>query len=194
MFEKAVKKIVDKQIESGMLPEADRKLYLYGYQMLIEFCINIMTSICIAVIFDAYLTVLVFTVAYLLIRGYAGGYHARTSLGCFCMSAGLLILAVIMVDQVSGLEMRNILFILECVMMPCVILNTPIPSENKPITENERQHFNKKVKQIYLFELLLELFSLFFGMEVCALSVLAVHIALFIMVLFDIFCKKVKKI
>ena len=189
MFENAVKKIVDKQIESGMLPEVDRKLYLYGYQMLIEFCINILTSIGIAVIFDAYLTVFVFTVAYLMIRGYAGGYHAKTSLGCFCMSAGLLILAVIMVEHTSRLEMKNILFLLECVMVPCVILNTPIPSENKPITENERQHFNKKVKQIYLFELLLELLLLFCGLEVCALSVLTVHIALFIMVLFDIFCK-----
>ena len=193
MFENIVEKIVDRQIQDSILAEEDRNIYLYGYQMLIEFCINIITSIIIAVVFDAYLTVLVFTVAYLMIRGYAGGYHAKSSLGCFCMSAALLILAVVFVANTGGADMKNNLFWLECIMMPCVIYYMPIPAANKPITENERRHFKKKIKQIYFMELILELIFLFLKLYVCALSILAVHITLFIMVVFDFFCKKTKR-
>ena len=73
MFERTVQKLVDSQIEKGALKEEDRNIYRYGYQVLIEFCINIVVSIAIALIFRAFEIVIVFTIAYLLIRGYAGG-------------------------------------------------------------------------------------------------------------------------
>ena len=41
MFERTVQKLVDSQIEKGALKEEDRNIYRYGYQVLIEFCINI---------------------------------------------------------------------------------------------------------------------------------------------------------
>lgn len=182
MFEAVVQKIVDSQIKSGGIKESERSVYLYGYQMLIEFCINIITSILIAFIFRAYGIVVMFTVAFLLIRGYAGGYHAKTSLGCFCWSASILIISVMAVKLVVNLDIGAWLFLLEVIILPCVFHGTPIPNRNKPITENERLHFNRKVKQIYFLELLVELFLLFQGLNTLALSILAVHVVLFIMV------------
>ena len=100
MFEKAVQKLVDGQIEKGSLKEEERNIYRYGYQVLIEFCINIIVTILIAVLFQAFKTVIVFTIAYLLIRGYVGGYHAKTSLGCFCLSAGMLISVILVIQYI----------------------------------------------------------------------------------------------
>lgn len=187
MFEPIVKKIVDHQIDSGTLSEADRGVYLYGYQMLIEFCINIITSIIIAAIFQAYWIVLVFTAAFLVIRGYVGGYHARTSLGCFCLSACMLIAAIIAVKYINNGGMAGWALLTEIIMLPCIFKRAPIPAANKPITENERIHFNKKVKQLYIAELIIEFFLWLLGLNDCALSVLAVHAVLFIMVVADWF-------
>ena len=100
MFEKAVQKLVDGQIEKGSLKEEERNIYRYGYQVLIEFCINIIVTILIAVLFQAFKTVIVFTIAYLLIRGYVGGYHAKTSLGCFCLSAGMVFSVIFVVQNI----------------------------------------------------------------------------------------------
>ena len=190
MFETVVKKIVDGQVESGAVEAEERDVYVYGYQMLIEFCINIITSILIAFVFRAFDIVIIFTVAFLLIRGYVGGYHAKTSAGCFCWSACMLILSVIAVKAVSNLEFINYFFLLEAAMLPCIFHGSPIPDANKPITGNESMHFKKKVKQIYLLELFTEVILLFLGMKVSALSILAVHVVLFVMVLWDVFCRR----
>lgn len=190
MFETVVQKIVDDQIKKGALAAEDRNIYLYGYQMLFEFFVNIATSIIIAVVFQAYMIVFVFTIAYLLLRGYVGGYHAKTSLGCFCCSAGMLIASVLMVKAIAGMAYGSWFFLLELIMLPCVFCGTPMPDINKPITENESIHFNKKVKQIYSIELVVEAILLFCGLQVPALSIWAVHVVLFIMVLVDFLLKR----
>lgn len=183
MIEVIVQKIVDGQIKDGSIDESEKDVYLYGYRMLIELSVNIIASILIAVLFQAYAIVLIFTVAFLLIRGYVGGYHAKTSLGCFCFSVATLLTSIIAVEGVSVLTYGYFFFLLEVIMLPCIFIGTPIPNVNKPITENERVHFNKKVKQIYVIELLVEIVLLSVGRDTFALSILAVHVVLFIMVL-----------
>ena len=190
MLKAVIKKIVDAQIKKGMLQEEERNIYLYGYQMLFEFGINIMTSILIAYIFQAYTIVFTFTISYLAVRGYVGGYHARTSLGCFCCSASILIISVIIVKGISAWEIEFGTFFLEVLMLPCIFQRTPMPDINKPITENEESYFNKKVKQIYLVELIIEIVLFVCGLDIFALSIWAVHLVLFTMVLFDFLTKR----
>ncbi|MDE7341998.1 MAG: accessory gene regulator B family protein [Lachnospiraceae bacterium] len=188
MFEKAVQKLVDGQIEKGSLKEEDRNIYRYGYQVLIEFCINIIVTILIAVLFQAFKTVIVFTIAYLLIRGYVGGYHAKTSLGCFCLSAGMLISVILVIQYINSMNpLKWILLIPEIVLIPFIFRQAPLPVANKPISENERIHFKRRVKQLYSIELMTTVILLYFGEVSCALSILAVHVVLFVMVLVQMF-------
>lgn len=185
MIQVIVKKLVDYQINIGTLSEDEREIYLYGYQMLMEFCINIITSIIIAVIFNAYIIVIVFTLSYLLLRGYIGGYHAKTSVGCFSMSACVLIIAVVAVKGIIGTEISKFILLVEIMLYPIISRKVPIPSENKPITENERNHFNKRAKQIYCIEIIMEFGLWWSGKWNAALSILAVHVILFFMILAD---------
>ena len=194
MFEAVVQEIVHNQIEAGSIDESDKEVYLYGYQMLIEFCINILVSVLIAFVFQAFVEVIIFTIAFLLIRGYVGGYHAKTSLGCFCWSASILIGSVVMVKIVSVQEVWQWFFLLEIMAMPCVFKCSPIPTANKPITDNERINFKKKVKQIYILELIVELLLVLLGLREYALSILAVHVVLFVMVIAEFLQKNENKV
>lgn len=182
MFEQTVRKMVDSQIEKGTLKEEDRNIYRYGYQIMIEFGINITVSILIAVLFRAYDIVIVFTAAYLWLRGCAGGYHARTNHGCFGMSAGMLIAVIVAVQYVNGLQSAAWTpFAAEVIMMPFICRHSPIPHKNRPISENERIHFKRKVKIVYSAELAAAFVLQYLGQPVCALTILAVHAILFIM-------------
>ncbi len=193
MFEQTVKKIVDHQISTGSLKEEDRNVYLYGYQMLFEFCVNIVASILIAIIFDSYAIVTIFTIAFLMIRGYVGGYHAKSSIGCFCVSAGMLIVATVLVRYIGDRDIGRWMFLSEIVVLPYIFRNTPILVVSKPITENERVYFNKKIKQIYTAQFFVELVFLFCQKTMWALSVLAVHWTLFFMALTETIHNKRKK-
>lgn len=187
MFEQTVRKLVDGQIEKGALKEEDKSIYRYGYQVLLEFCVNIIVSAVIAAAFQAYEIVIVFTIAYLLIRGYAGGYHARTSLGCFCLSACMLISVIVIVQFIdAGNPARWPLLVPEVVIVPFIFKYAPVPVANRPVSDNERVHFRKKVRQIYCIELTMALILLYFGMTTCAMSILAVHAVLFVMIMLQI--------
>lgn len=187
MFERTVQKLVDGQIESGALKEEDRNIYKYGYQVMIEFFINVIVSIAIAVLFQAYEIVIVFTIAYLLIRGYAGGYHARTSLGCFCLSACMLISVIIVVQFLDAVNLSWwLLSVPEAVITPFIFRYAPVPVESRPVSDNERIHFRKRMRQIYCIELTTALIMFYFGMTTCAMSILAVHTVLFVIIMIQI--------
>ncbi|MBO5210034.1 MAG: accessory gene regulator B family protein [Lachnospiraceae bacterium] len=194
MLEQITHKIVNHQIEKGILQESDRNIYQYGYQMLMEFGINILTSIVIAILFQAFEIVIVFTIAYLMMRGYAGGYHAKTSVGCFGMSAGILILSILAVQKLTELAMAWwILLVIEVVMMPVIFIGTPIPVKNKPITNNEYLHFKKKVKQIYCIELVIIMILFWCDKPVYAFSIMATQAVIFVMTGIDIFSRVIQK-
>lgn len=190
MFEQTVNKLVDGQIKKGILKEEDRNIYRYGYQAMIEFTINILVSVLLAMLFKAYGVVIVFTAAYLWIRGCAGGYHARTSLGCFSISACMLIGVIIVVQYISIMELAFWMpFVPEVIITPCILKCTPIPHKNRPVSENERMHFKRKVKVVYSVELLLAVLLQYLGKSTYALTILAVHMIIFIMVIIHLLKK-----
>ncbi|MDE7444519.1 MAG: accessory gene regulator B family protein [Lachnospiraceae bacterium] len=181
MLESVAYRIVNTQIRKGILKEEDRNIYQYGYRMLMEYCINIATSFTIAAFFHAYKIVLVFSLAYFLLRGYAGGYHAKTSIGCFMMSAAALAAVVVVVRYAGNMSFSKELILAEVVVLPYVFKKMPIPVKNKPITENEKIHFGKRARLVYAVELAVGIVFIGFGRVESALSVLAAHGVIFIM-------------
>lgn len=182
MIKAIVRRIVDYQVNTGNLKSEERNIYLYGYQMLIETCINIAMAIMIAIVFDAVGITICFSAAYLVLRGYAGGYHAKTSWGCFFASAMVLVFVIHIVKYFCGMEGAINLMGLEIIMMPLVLWKTPLPSPNKPITENETAHFNRRIKQIYFIEIIVAMCFLKIY-SVVSFSILLAHALIFIMVI-----------
>ena len=82
MLRKLAGQIVDWQIRKQYLQNADRELYVYGYEAMLNQVINILISIAIAIWLKMPIAVVVFLVCYIPLRSYCGGYHARTNLGC----------------------------------------------------------------------------------------------------------------
>lgn len=181
MLETVAYKIVSYQIRKGLLKEEDRNIYQYGYQMLMEYGINIVTSIAIAAFFHACGIALVFSLAYFLLRGYAGGYHAKTSAGCFLMSAVMLTAIIFIVRSAGAVRFNRGLLLAEAVMLPYAFKKMPVPVKNKPLTENEKIHFGKRAKLLYLIELAAEIAFIGVGRIEYALSVMAAHMVIFIM-------------
>lgn len=193
MLEKWVSQFVDMQIAHGSIQEEDRNIYKYGYQVLAEYCLNLSAAALIAVFFRAYGIVLVFTIAYMSVRSYAGGYHAKTTLGCFLMSAIMLIGVILAVNAAAGLEGCGRLFAMEILLLPYIFIKVPIPIKNRPLSENESRYFGKKARVLYGVELAVGLLFLWIGKENYALSILAVHLIIFLMAAADVVTRRLKK-
>lgn len=192
MIKKIADRIVDYQIKISMIKSEEKRIYQYGYIILLEYCINIVAAALIAVVFKAHWIMLAYTVSYILLRSYAGGYHAKTSLGCFCMSVCVLILAIGIIRGISDWKMVEILFATEVFMIPYVFMRIPIPIENKPMNDNEKRHFGRRTRILYLLETVVEIALLAVGWRQSALAILLAHVTILVLVIRDDICKLIE--
>jgi accessory gene regulator B len=135
-------RITDKLIENRTIVNEDRELYVYGLQQGFIMLINIMTTIIIGVIFGMFWQSIVFLIAYIPIRSYAGGYHARTQLRCYFISTIIIIMALLGMRMVMW---TNFYCLLTAFLSSIIIIIlAPVEDTNKPLSQKEKQVYRKK--------------------------------------------------
>ena len=179
MIDRIVTRLIDYQISRGFLEENDRKLYQYGYLILFEYIINVLAAVFIAAIFRAYGIVIVFTLAFMLVRSYVGGYHAKSGTRCFVMSATMQILVILAVRAMVNVDLCVSILVIEIFMLPYIFRKIPLPVPNKPISDNERRIFCKKAKIIYVLELIICLCFIGLDKMQYAYAILGAHLIVF---------------
>ncbi len=186
MINRIVASLIDYQIKQGILQENERNLYHYGYQMMIEYVLNILAALFIAMVLDAYGIVIIFTLTFMLIRSYTGGYHAGTGLSCFIMSAVMQIIVILGVRLICGADfpIGGVLTI-EIFITPYILYKVPVAVPNRPISENERIHFRKRARIIYALELVAYIGMIVINQTEYALSILFAHLIIFILVIIN---------
>lgn len=151
MFHNVSDKLTKTLIENATISEDDYEIYRYGIQQGLTIIMNLATTMLIGVVCKMIWQSWVFTVAYIPLRSFAGGYHARTPFRCYIFSSAL-ILAVL-------LAMKNVLFtVFVCGIMLSIssfiiILLAPVEDQNKPLDEKEQIIYRKKALMILAFEL-----------------------------------------
>jgi accessory gene regulator B len=82
MIEKYVKNLVNQNI----IDPDNQEIYTYGIKQGLLIIINIATVVAMGLVLGLLAESMVFLVTYILIRTYAGGYHAKSQLGCYIFS------------------------------------------------------------------------------------------------------------
>ena len=78
MFVKLSCKIADRLEHCGIISKSNRTLYEYGLRQMFATILNILTMLLIGFIMGLAVPAMVYTIAYIPLRVYAGGYHAST--------------------------------------------------------------------------------------------------------------------
>lgn len=153
MIQKIVDKIVTKQIENKTILEEESNIYRYGYFLMFEVIINIILSIVIGAIFKDIKTVVVFLLVYIPLRTYSGGWHANKLWKCTIISN----LIVVGVEFFANYLTRYIIVTHIISMVPiCMILIfaiSPVDMESKPLSEDEKKVYRKKVSKIMVIHI-----------------------------------------
>ena len=140
------------KIEQGEFSKSKRDLYIYGYTLLLEKTIIILITITIAVIFKAYWEIIILCIAFIPLRQYAGGYHAKTRSACLTLSALYMIGAVLWI----GFAKNHLIFpynvLIEGVCAGIVFWLAPIDTQTRRISESERIYFKRVTRIILLIQ------------------------------------------
>lgn len=155
LLTRLAEKIGNDLVHSSVIKEEDAEIYIYGINQILVSVLNVSSALIIGLVFGVFFEITVFMAAYIPLRSFAGGYHAKTPLRCYIFS-------VIMVTVVSiGMKYLYIAdWVYYAVLSASalvVIILAPVEDSNKPLDETEHKVYKKRTMLIAATELIVAL-------------------------------------
>lgn len=146
-------KIVNNLVHSGVIKEEDAEIYIYGINQILTSVLNVSSALIIGLIFGVFPEIAVFMAAYIPLRSFAGGYHAKTPLSCYVFSVIMLIVVSI---GLKYLHLADWVYYAVLVAATLVVLVlSPVEDRNKPLDEIEQKVYKRRTILIAAVELTL---------------------------------------
>ncbi len=150
-------KITDSLIDNSVIAMEDRALYSYGLQQGMVMLLNIFITMLIGILMGMFWQSILFLAAYIPLRSYAGGYHAKTQLRCDLISILLIVAALMGTKFIYGNEFTGMLILLGS--GTAVFFLAPVEDLNKQLNKREIESYKKKTRVLLCLILGLACFS-----------------------------------
>lgn len=176
MLGKISRKIVDRLLKKGTIIQEEYEVYSFGMEQLLTVIVDCFTAIFIGIVFGQVIEMLFFVCAFIIIRSYAGGYHASTPLRCYLLTT---LINVIVLSVMKFIKLDMIAFIGLLVIASIVILLiSPVDTENKPIDDIEYLYYRKKTIIVWSIEIIIALISAIFRFRAGTESIVYAQVVL----------------
>lgn len=175
-------KIVESLITMGVVPSEDKELYKFGIIQGILMVINVLTFILIGLIFGMVWQSIVFMLAYIPIRSYAGGYHARTQLKCYLLSIASIIAVLIEIKLIPW--NGYICSIISLCAGMIIFWLAPVEDSNKPFDQIEITVYKKRTRIILVLLLVVAFLFWFVGSKQNSISIIMALEVVAVMLIF----------
>ena len=139
---KASISIVRIWIHLGLIPSADVSLYIWALDYLFFNLLTWGTLLFLGFVFNCVPRCLLFLILYLPLRIYAGGFHAKTKIGCYLISA-FTFLFVVLYPADTTIHFYHLVF--PCISTCIIYYFSPVSATNKPLDDLEALHYKKTV-------------------------------------------------
>lgn len=141
MFDKITNNIVEWMLNNQIIEENKSVICRWGISHILDTLFNIITFLFIGLLFKMPIETVVFTIGYIPLRIYSGGYHAKTPFRCWCVSNMLLVISLLIVQNAE--KYFNVFCILSLISVAILIILMPVEDLHKPLDQNERKKYKK---------------------------------------------------
>ena len=156
-------KIGNDLVKSKVVEAEDAEIYIYGINQILTSVLNVSSALIIGLIFGVFPEIAVFMAAYIPLRSFAGGYHAKTPLSCYVFSVIMLIVVSI---GLKYLHLADWVYYAVLVAATLVVLVlSPVEDRNKPLAEIEQKVYKKRTMNIAAAEVMVCLALKFVGYD-----------------------------
>ena len=172
---------------ADIISDSQKEVVAYGFELLVSTLINLLSVLLISIVLHNLVGGLLFLAAFIPIRTYAGGYHAKSHFRCaliFCIAFSLCIAIPKLIPEIIQPYIPLSFSLLSFI---AILLWSPSDSPEKPLDAEDRAKYRKISLYISLFNLLFAVFSChcvssipilnyyFFGVFAAAISLAVVH-------------------
>ncbi len=156
MIKKLSVKIVEYLIKSGAGNKDSKEEYVYGIELMIEKFITYTVLLFLAIYFKLLISSTLFVVFFVLLRGYTGGYHANTYIGCLLGTISIYvactqIIAPIMLHKETPIFMGLIIVVILILKLSPINHPNLAMDSNEIMTSKKRVHMVLAIETIYIF-------------------------------------------
>lgn len=152
MFVKLADNIVKWMLSNQIIEENKAVVCKWGISHILDTVFNIITFLTIGILFKMPIETIVFTLGYIPLRIYAGGYHAKTPFRCWCISNIVLVVSLVLVQNAG--EFYIVFVTLSLIAIVVLLILMPVEDLHKPLDQNDR----KKYKKCGIVILVIEMF------------------------------------
>lgn len=181
IFARLSHKIGNNLVHSNVIKEEDAEIYIYGINQILVSVLNVSSALIIGLILDMILESVIFMAAYIPLRSFVGGYHAKTPVRCYILS---LIMITVVLTGMKYLPVAEIVcyaVLLATVLI--VFLLSPVEDKNKPLDEIEQKVYRKCVVFISMVELVICLIFKLVNLDSLSIAVTYSFVILSIMLI-----------
>lgn len=176
MFYNISDRIANGFVKTDAIKAEDKEIYQFGIQQTFIILLNIITVTVLGIVFHRFWNMVVFMSAFIPIRIYAGGFHAKTSLRCYIYS---IIFLVAVLLAMRFVDFTNLIYcLLYCFSSIIILWLAPIEDINKPLDKIEKITYKKRTIILWLIETIIIFASYFLGwnmvFECCIYSLFSI--------------------
>ncbi len=130
--------------------EDEKEIVEFGIEQILLTLLNLVTVLILGTLFGALIQSVIFFIAFVSLRSYAGGYHAATRTRCYLISVAALLTSFLSLKVPIWTMQRCIaVTILAGVVL---LLLAPVGNPNKEMEEIEIKVYRKRSIYIYLIQ------------------------------------------
>lgn len=162
-FAKLSRWIGENLVRSDVVKAEDAEIYIYGINQILVSVVNVLSALIIGLIFGMFFEIAVFMAAYIPLRSFAGGFHAKTPLRCYIFSIIMLIVVSIGLRYLSMAIW--VYYAVLAVAFIIVLVLSPVEDKNKPLDDLEYKVYKKRAIIIAAIELVVSIVLKLIGMD-----------------------------
>lgn len=146
VFHTLSQKLTTTFIHLNIIPESDRDIYIYSFELLLSAIINLVVAAVMIAVSGQVLGGVVFVGVFLILRQSVGGYHAKTHFRCilsFTVIFGVFLAVLMFLPALYRLPviLASLVF-----SVPVIVLCAPVAHVNKPLSEMEQLRLGRLAK------------------------------------------------
>ena len=150
MSEIQAKKVSSFYISKGMIPEKDREIYDYCFEVLLSTASTTAVILGISIAAGAVLRTLSYMAVFGMLKSSVGGYHARTHTGCLVRSVGVYAVYLVLSLLLPAGVMKMLTVLLTGFAAATVFRLAPVGTENKPLGQAQTIRLRKQSRLLIL--------------------------------------------
>lgn len=162
-FAKLSRRIGENLVRSDVVKAEDTEIYIYGINQILVSVVNVSSALIIGLIFGVFFEIAVFMAAYIPLRSFAGGFHAKTPLRCYIFSIIILIVVSIGLRYISMAIW--VYYAVLAVPFIIVLVLSPVEDKNKLLDDLEYKVYKKRAIIIAAIELVVSIVLKLIGMD-----------------------------